>query len=70
MIRCKCYHKERSLIMTSKSDAIIPSSINDFKTFKLNGMLRDVKRLSNDELMLVKKEIDTILSYEEQSLYE
>ncbi len=56
--------------MTSKSDAIIPSSINDFKTFKLNGMLRDVKRLSNDELMLVKKEIDTILSYEEQSLYE
>lgn len=33
-------------------------------------MLRDVKRLSNDELMLIKKEIDNILSYEEHSLYE
>ncbi len=56
--------------MTSKNQAIIPSSINEFKTFKLNGMLRDVKRLSNDELMLVKKEIDSMLSYEEQAVYE
>ncbi len=56
--------------MTSKSELINQSPITDFRAFKLNGMLRDVKRLSTDELMLVKKEIEDILSYEEQALYE
>lgn len=59
-----------AILMNLKTELVTTSYINDFKTFKLNGMIRDVKRLSTEELILVKKEIESILTYEEQSIYE
>ncbi len=56
--------------MTLKPELVTTSYINEFKTFKLNGMLRDVKRLSTEELILVKKEIEKLLKYEDQKIYE
>lgn len=46
------------------SELLQISYISEFKTFKLNGMLRDVKKLSTEELILVKKEIEKLLLFE------
>ncbi|MGD9678557.1 MAG: hypothetical protein AB7V16_09475 [Vulcanibacillus sp.] len=56
--------------MTIKPESFSTSYINDFRTFKLNGMLRDIQRLTTDELFLVKKEIENLLKYEEQKIYD
>lgn len=56
--------------MTTKPEQISTSCINEFRAFKLNGMLRDIQRLTNEELMLVKKEIEKRLKYEDQKVYD
>ena len=52
--------------MVLKSESI-PSFINEFRTLKLDSMIRDVKKLTPDELIRIKKEIDKLLYEETQA---
>ena len=51
----------------SINSGAIPTYLNEFKSLKLNGVIRDMKKLSPDELVKVKKEIDKLLHYEDQN---
>lgn len=51
--------------MALKSESI-PAFLDEFKSLKLSGMIRDVQKLSPEELIKIKKEIEKIL-YEEQN---
>jgi len=45
----------------------IPTYLNELRSLKLNGMIRDVQKLTPDELLKIKKEIEKLLTYEEQN---
>lgn len=51
--------------MNMKAELVQTSSISEFRTLKLNGMIRDVQKLRPDELVLVKKEIEKLLMFED-----
>ena len=52
--------------MVLNSDSF-PTFIDEFRSLKLNSMLRDMKKLTPDELIKIKKEIEKLLMYEEQN---
>lgn len=52
--------------MTLKTESV-PTYLDEFRILKLNGVLRDMKRLTPDELIKVKKEIDRLLLIEEKN---
>lgn len=49
--------------MALKSESI-PTHLDEFRSLKLNGMIRDMQKLSYDELVKVKNEIERLLTYE------
>ncbi len=42
----------------------MPSFLEEFRSMKLEMMIRDLHKLSHDELMYIKKEIDDLLHSE------
>ena len=50
--------------MAIETDSI-PTYLNELKSLRLNGMLRDMKKLTPDELIRIKKEIEKLLTFEE-----
>ncbi len=44
----------------------VPAFLDEFRSLKLNGMIRDVQKLSPDELMRIKKEIEKLLTFKER----
>ena len=50
--------------MALKFDSI-PTYLDEFRNLKLDHMIRDVKKLNNEELKTIKKEIEKLLFYEE-----
>jgi len=45
----------------------IPTFLDEFRTLKLDSMIRDVRKLTPDELLRVKKEIEKLLIFEESN---
>lgn len=52
--------------MALNSDSV-PTFLDEFRSLKLNGMLRDVQKLTPEELLKIKEEIDKLLTCEEQN---
>ncbi|WP_176717342.1 hypothetical protein [Vulcanibacillus modesticaldus] len=52
--------------MAVKSESY-PAYLNEFRTLKLKGVIRDVHKLTTDELIIIKKEIEKLLTYGDQN---
>jgi hypothetical protein len=44
----------------------MPSFLEEFRTMKLEMMIRDLHKLSHEELIRIKKEIDELLHSEKE----
>ncbi len=52
--------------MSFKTESI-PTYLDELRSLKLNGVIRDMKKLNPDELVRVKKELEKLLMYEEKN---
>jgi len=43
----------------------IPAYLDEFRSIKLDHIIRDVKKMTPEELKKIKKEIDKLLVFEE-----
>lgn len=44
-----------------------PTYLDEFRSLKLNGMIRDMQKLSYEELLKIRSEIEKLLVYEEKN---
>ena len=47
------------------SSQSIPAYLDEFRSIKLDHLIRDVKKMTPDELIKIKKEIEKLLVVEE-----
>ncbi|MFV9510140.1 hypothetical protein [Tepidibacillus sp. LV47] len=49
------------------SSQSIPAYLDEFRSMKLDNMIRDVKKMTPEELIKIKKEIEKLLVLEESN---
>jgi len=56
----------KGVFPVSVNPQYMPSFLEEFRSMKLEMMIRDLHKLSHDELMHIRKEIDELLNSEKE----